>query len=177
MLPQLVGMPCAVCNERIPSSVDGRFCEVCGNPVHHGCTKSPPGLASNDEVLSVAEERACPRCGCDPSTPVAVQVRGVVLGRRVEAEIAPRVAVMQQNEHRKKLVNGALFAAVLLLGWGVVFLIDPPDDKPGYRLLGFLLVGFGSVFGVLAIVGARSQTAALDRFRGSDRSEKEEPPG
>jgi hypothetical protein len=38
-LGQLVGLNCVLCGERIPSTLDGRFCEGCQSPVHNDCVR------------------------------------------------------------------------------------------------------------------------------------------
>ena len=40
-MPQLVGCRCVLCEGRIASESEGRFCEGCGNPVHHACGLKP----------------------------------------------------------------------------------------------------------------------------------------
>jgi len=53
-MPQLVGLECAICNERVASMLDGEFCATCGNPVHKRCA-----------TPRVAKSGACAVCGAD----------------------------------------------------------------------------------------------------------------
>src|SRR5262249_39998084 len=70
-MEQLVGYACVVCGQRIDSIVEGRFCEVCGSPVHTGCVK-PDGPAPG----------ACAGCGGGRNGPAAQQVQSERSRRR-----------------------------------------------------------------------------------------------
>lgn len=62
-MPQLVGMPCVVCNQRIVAARDAEFCSSCGNPVHQRCREA---------YRSPADSTRCRRCGGDAAeAPVA----------------------------------------------------------------------------------------------------------
>lgn len=47
---QLVGQICTICERRISSDLDGRFCKGCASPVHNRCVR--PGSGTG-----------CPSCG------------------------------------------------------------------------------------------------------------------
>jgi hypothetical protein len=64
-MPQLVGLECVVCGQRIGSIIDGKFCDGCGNPIHAACRITSPA----------AESASCPQCGCNPATQIAREVR------------------------------------------------------------------------------------------------------
>jgi hypothetical protein len=55
-MAQLVGSICALCDKRISSILDGRFCKACGAPVHNECIN--PDLDAKDEDY-------CDLCGSD----------------------------------------------------------------------------------------------------------------
>lgn len=38
-MPQLVGQKCVLCQHQINSILEGKFCNLCGNPHHHRCRK------------------------------------------------------------------------------------------------------------------------------------------
>jgi hypothetical protein len=69
-MAQLVGQMCVVCKARIGSDLDGRFCSLCGCPVHAVCVPTD---------ASRKIEGACLACGAPP------------------AEIAPRREAAQQQ--------------------------------------------------------------------------------
>lgn len=63
--PQLVGQTCVHCGKRIPSEIDGRFCETCGAPAHDACLRpgagtgcrtcgAAAGAAENERVVTPA---------------------------------------------------------------------------------------------------------------------------
>jgi hypothetical protein len=123
MLPQLVGMSCAACSQRVGSVIDGRFCEVCGNPVHNGCAP-PPRSVSNDDLLSVREQPKCARCGCDPKTPVALAVHDVWLAQRAWSEVedqAPLLAASARYGHQRFVTRIVLAVWLLVLCVAVGF--------------------------------------------------------
>jgi len=61
-MSQLVGLPCAVCNERIGTVAEGRFCATCGSPVHTRCaTPWKRGAASCGTCGAAAELAATHR--------------------------------------------------------------------------------------------------------------------
>jgi hypothetical protein len=86
---QLVGLACRLCNNRIGSVLDARFCGTCHNPIHNACAASRPAsvegrcltcgvdLAAATEADRIDEQkrrppappppppvsRVCPRCG------------------------------------------------------------------------------------------------------------------
>jgi hypothetical protein len=64
-LPQLIGLKCAACQKAVVSVLDGEFCEACGNPIHKRCI----GAADRPSA------HRCERCGCDPNTELAREVR------------------------------------------------------------------------------------------------------
>ena len=57
-VPQLVGLPCAICDERIGNMLESAFCATCGNPVHDRC-RVPANTAS---------PATCPTCGTNLAT-------------------------------------------------------------------------------------------------------------
>lgn len=64
-LPQLIGLDCVTCRNRIGSVADATFCEECGNPVHMRCL----------ERDGVPSDVKCPICGGDPDSRIAKEVR------------------------------------------------------------------------------------------------------
>jgi hypothetical protein len=71
-MPQLIGLPCVICQKSIASIVDGAFCDGCGNPIHHRCQSA---------VAQPGTEK-CEQCGGDPASRIAKEVRGA---RQTEA--------------------------------------------------------------------------------------------
>jgi hypothetical protein len=116
-------MSCGVCSQRIGSEIDGRFCEGCGNPVHNSC--GPPAQpVSNDELLSVHQTPKCPRCGSDPNTPVAVQVRSVWLGYRAWKEVEDQAPLLETRAKLQRHLFGSrvcLVVSVFFLCLAVIF--------------------------------------------------------
>jgi hypothetical protein len=166
-------MSCAICAERIGAVIDGRFCEVCGNPVHNGCAKSPPAPASNDDVLSVAEEESCPRCGGDPKTPIAWELRRIVLSQRVAAEVAPRLANEERYAYWTKMHWYCTFMGLFILGWGVVFRTEPRLVED--RSLGYPLIVLGSLVAAGGLLLTLHQRSAARRYRRELWGEEDEP--
>jgi hypothetical protein len=64
-MPQLVGSPCTLCEQRIGSVLEGAFCDSCGRPYHYECRKSQSALANQGK---------CASCGGDTPNAVATQV-------------------------------------------------------------------------------------------------------
>ncbi|HQR06337.1 MAG TPA: hypothetical protein PLN21_05920 [Gemmatales bacterium] len=61
---QLIGEMCLVCQKRIASTIEGRFCDICGCGVHNKCVKpQPPEIAGTN----------CSGCGGDPRTRIIAQ--------------------------------------------------------------------------------------------------------
>jgi hypothetical protein len=179
---QLVGQNCAVCGNRIGSVVDGRFCEGCGNPVHDNCSKPAPEPVSNDELLSVADQQFCPRCGAIPQTVVAVEVRNERLAHRAAAEIAPLAdAARPYRTWRAVSRLFGLFGVVIILH-GILNLKLPPDPaSPAtpaeMRAIGRLAIIGGTVLVTVGLVFGWLKWNAGQRFRRVLAGEEEEPPG
>jgi hypothetical protein len=64
-MPQVANQLCGVCHERIPSLLEGRFCETCGSAVHYDCAsiatdRRPKSrcLGCNAELAFVEAQRA-----------------------------------------------------------------------------------------------------------------------
>src|SRR5687768_6392182 len=53
-MPQLVGLPCIHCQDRIWDELEGRFCPDCGSPVHRRCAH---------EKLETGAAVGCSTCG------------------------------------------------------------------------------------------------------------------
>src|SRR4051794_14773219 len=52
-MPQLVGLPCIHCKERIGDEFEGQFCPACSSPVHKHCA---------NEKLSTSMDAGCRVC-------------------------------------------------------------------------------------------------------------------
>ena len=63
-MPQLVGATCAICQQRIGSVLEGKFCSACDSPVHTKC--SQPGAGSDGK---------CSTCGVDTAAMQAARRR------------------------------------------------------------------------------------------------------
>jgi hypothetical protein len=187
MLPQLVGMSCSVCSQRIGMEIDGRFCEGCGNPLHNTC--GPPRQAvSNDELLSAHEQPKCPRCGCDPKTLIARQVREVWLGHRawkeMETEAPLLVASSQFWMQRRWLQFCAGVALVVLCAAIILVAVRGIGDDPE-GALACVGVPWAAAWGLLYLAKlARKKDEAAQALWDQATDEKErariergEPPG
>lgn len=174
MLPQLVGMSCAVCSQRVGSEVDGRFCEVCGNPIHNGCSKCPPAPASNDDILSVAEASECPRCGADPHLPIAVHIRRATIHDRVATEVAPfRRAVESDNWWKLLSGLGLILGAMLLVVGTVALASNPQGENRTFAILG---IGFGLTSFVAGVLFVGIRARAARHHRETENANDDEPP-
>lgn len=187
MLPQLVGMSCAACSQRIGMEIDGRYCEGCGNPIHNAC--GPPRQpVSNDELLSAHEQPKCLRCNCDPNTPIACQVRGVWLGHRawkeMEDEAPLLVASSQFQTQRRWLQFWAGVALVVLCVALVVVAVRGVGEDP-IGALACVGVPWVTAWGLLYLAKlARKKDEAAQALWDKATDEKErtriergEPPG
>ncbi|MFT3878650.1 MAG: hypothetical protein QM703_03205 [Gemmatales bacterium] len=56
---QLIGEMCLVCQKRIASTLEGRFCEICGCGVHNKCARPQSSEVTGNN---------CSGCGGDPRT-------------------------------------------------------------------------------------------------------------
>ncbi len=181
MLPQLVGRSCAVCDERIGSEVDGRFCEGCGNPIHNRCTTAAPSPAIGVDLLSVAEAVACPTCGGNPNNPIAVEVRHAILAARVKAELAPlRREASLYHWWRYFSVLGSLVGALLILFGVRLFFATPdptnPNSAADNQTFAYLEIGSGVFFGLAGLGFALLQSRAVRKFREARDGESNGPP-
>jgi hypothetical protein len=180
MLPQLVGMSCAACQQRIGSEIDGRFCEGCGNPVHDLCAPQAAS-GSNDELLTAHENAKCSRCGCAPMNPIAVEVRYATLARRFEKEVAP-VRGPAEMYNWWKLMSGvcALGGVIAILLGGLMFVKEPDPARPNSdqddRNFGYLSIFFGVFLLAFGAFCGWLQSMAARRFQQA-RDENEKPPG
>ncbi len=181
MIPQLVGMACVRCSGQINSEIDGRFCDVCGNPIHDRCSAVPPGPASYDDITDVGEAAECPRCKADPKTAIACAVREHRLQSLLAASPRPLQQAAEKLKGRKsatsvvgKLSFGAMAAGLIL------FLVADTDRAAAEygRFLGwFFLIG-GGVLLVASILLSRSTPHAERDLRriSWDEEEEKEPP-
>ena len=179
-LPQLVGMSCAVCGQRIGSTIDGRFCGGCGNPVHDRCSSDAALPASNDDLLSADDVAECPRCGAGTSRPVAVEVRRITLQQRVVAEIAPlqRTAELSLWWRFYGRLATLLGVVVTITGIGVFYAApDPaiPDAATKNRSFAYLAFCFGTVFILSGFLFGWFERRANRMHQAV--GEDEEPPG
>ena len=67
-MKQLVGLKCVVCQERIGSNLEGRFCSACDNAVHNKCCNTP------------IEAGACPGCGANLANAAALRAENDTKG-------------------------------------------------------------------------------------------------
>jgi len=161
-MEQLVGYACVVCGQRIDSIVEGRFCEVCGSPVHNGCVK-PDGTAPG----------ACAGCGGERNGPAAQQVQSERSRRRRTAaatypvsrvcpacgdsgfkRVAPERWVAYGSD-RVCRACGTRYTPPTPLWAGVVFVI-----------VGLVLLGFGLVGGVFSLLAVDVLALGYEGFLG-----------
>jgi hypothetical protein len=95
-MPQLVGLECALCNERIASMLEGEFCANCGNPVHKRCA-----------TPRVAKSGACEVCGADATA-------GAAHRQRSQEEAI---------DHERKARRYRTVAALVYVGGGLTLLV------------------------------------------------------
>lgn len=102
-MPQLVGVPCFFCGQRIESEWEGRFCPFCGFPSHNGCREAR---------LREAYVGSCPDCGVPKET-----VR-VIEQDREEGAVRQEEKVRRGQGLKQVAAGGivALFGVGCLLG-------------------------------------------------------------
>ena len=49
-MPQLVNSLCSVCEQRITSALDAKFCETCHHPVHLKCVDATRATREDNDV-------------------------------------------------------------------------------------------------------------------------------
>jgi hypothetical protein len=179
MLPQLVGMSCAICAERIGSEIDGRFCDACGNPIHDQCSKTPPGPATNEDVVSAGEASECPRCGSNPATTVSRVVREHRLLPPPTPEPTPLGKAAEQVESRKSASGICGTVGMGLLAVAVMLHLSDPGARPedDTSVVEAILVVLGVLLTVGSLLLYRSMQFAEREYRRIGWEEDEEPPG
>jgi hypothetical protein len=176
MLPQLVGMQCAVCTKRVGSEIDGRFCEVCGNPVHNRCATHPAGPALNDDILSVAAEAICSRCGACPHTQMAQMMRQLFIRQRIRVEVAPIQRTAESDYWWMRLTAVGLVSGLGLLVLCIV--ASTAAANPDDRTLARVGIVFGLAFLAGGLVSAWLRRAAWQRAQAEqDRAAREKEGG
>ncbi len=120
-MSQLIGLPCAICDRRIDTVLDGMFCEACGCPVHRGCARTrQSGPAS------------CGSCGASPEVIDAHRRRS----RREEAAFRHGY-----KTHRLAWGIAETAGGLVCLAFGVVTVL--PVAKPVILASGGALVLHG----------------------------------
>jgi hypothetical protein len=153
-LPQLIGLTCVRCKKGIASLLDAGFCGECGNPIHHSCAATSPEPAAD----------RCPRCGGDPDSDLAKEVRrerGTAQQAKTQAAVSHGVMVYPVNEVCPKCGKSE-FTRQRPQGWvsfawdrvckdcGTVY--SPPT--PLWAAIVFIVVGvllFGA--GAISVIG------------------------
>lgn len=130
-MPQLVGLGCIHCQQRIGDEWEGKFCEECDSPVHVRCV----------EKINIAEAgNVCIACGA----PAAV-VQQSALKQRTDVERHQKL-IKQQNAYK------ILGIALLVVLWGAIRLLihlsrgkDAGEliDALAILMVGVVLLGFG----------------------------------
>src|SRR5262245_32692002 len=96
-LPQLAGMNCVACQGNIASILEGAFCDECGNPVHKKCVGSKKEIPAD----------RCSRCGGDPKSEFATEVRRERGSAAQNLERAREQAASNRSSPAKYPVAGA----------------------------------------------------------------------
>jgi len=76
-MDQIVGRACAICNERIATVLDGRFCTTCHAAVHKECARPEP-----------EREGTCASCGA-PRDAMTWRKPAAVPGRAPGGKVSP----------------------------------------------------------------------------------------
>jgi len=140
-MPQLVGQRCVLCEQRIMTILDGRFCKACSQAVHDSCAKSDNLPRSNSH---------CPACGGNPSLRLSPDFAAG--GEKVKSAIKPtdlksldldEVIEVPENVSLPKwarrllslfLLKNIKLSQLTVAGWLLVFL-----SVPVMVLIGFWL--------------------------------------
>jgi hypothetical protein len=146
-MPQLVGVSCAICRERISNELESRFCRACGHPRHDVCARPPERPAF---IL-------CAACGA----PVDPAELPSLFGPFPVAKVCPKC-----NSSNYKRVKPM---AQLAYTWdrvcrvcGTRYVPPTPRWAPAIFVgVGLLLVGPALVFAVWALVRRKSPLCAL----------------
>lgn len=179
-MAQLVGSICVFCRQRIGSVLDGRFCDICNNPMHTSCIQPQ---------MNRSVEGRCPGCGMDmPAAQIRDQERKTrkqttsIPGNYPVSTVCPKCGSSEYSKRRSEkwiaftsdrvckacgtryIPPTPVWAAVvfilaglLLGGFGAIsiffhFMATNPLGIPAMACEGFL-----GIVGVLAIIhGIRS---------------------
>jgi hypothetical protein len=157
---QLVGQHCVRCGEGISSVLEGRFCEICGNPVHESCRYVILGDSMPIDVCAV--------CGGNRSLPTPrqraeVDKQAELTKKLAELGVKPSDLDKFNKEMPKRMLFGMLTKlGVLLLGMGLVgtliglFKRGPSSADPSLVPAFLALAAAGA--GLLVLLLALSRT-------------------
>lgn len=138
-MPQLVGLPCSICGERIGSVLDAAFCSACEYPVHNRC-KLP---------TTSARPTVCTGCGCDLSLAARREQEREVERQRRIATLPPPPSQMAEVKQLSAVWNVARFliGGFFVAMFGVFLLIE---GEP----VGLGAIGAGLVVAAVGVFGA-----------------------
>lgn len=125
-MPQLVNMHCVVCEQRISSALDARFCPGCMSPVHNACLKEN---AKRGEPT----ENTCKICGAIRDNPQAVAVRAQELNE-----------VVQSMRGHTDWTLASLGIIAFVVGF-VLFFGNRSGLLPTIPFAGFIVTGIGAL--------------------------------
>ena len=170
MLPQLVGLSCAVCSQRVGSEIDGHFCEGCGNPIHNACARRATPPVPTGRPPDAPDQPRCARCGCTSFTPVAERVRFV---REFERQLPTlRPYLLLRKQRITSLVMGGLAWMYV-----VCMYVSEWDDEWNLPRPMLWLYGFAGVVSFLfATLTYLWELRAKARWESAQASDSE-PPG
>src|SRR6516165_9422610 len=105
-MQQLVGLSCAVCGDRIDSTLEAEFCPACFGPVHLRCKRAGP-----------SSETACAACGGNLAHPVGLAVRQEKEKAAAKAAAAARALAERPTGLQLAVRNGFRLLACVGLGY------------------------------------------------------------
>ena len=140
-MPQIVGLPCAICSDRISAAFESAFCEKCGNAVHNRCRA--PGTPTT---------QTCSVCGTDLATSARLAEERERQRLEEEAKRPPPPPLeIERYYHYYQIARWLLGAVVaIMIGIRVMSL-----DEPGATAAGIGAMAASIIMGLVGVYLAR----------------------
>ena len=155
-MPQLVGRICTICQERVPSELDGHFCQACGNPVHAACSHTSQ------------EANTCGTCGTNHRAADRAQAKEEEARQANIRQSPPPPPLDVETAYRayKKIKEGyqsitVVLTGLVIIGIGMALLLvsdlrsDPKSLSTGEWVAGLAALLVGVVVSGLGLFSLR----------------------
>jgi hypothetical protein len=109
---QLVGQKCLICQQKLESILEGRFCEQCGCPIHNTCSERPREQRAPD---------SCEQCGTPRQIAVEHRAQWEKTHARHDTEVRVSLGLRNIGLGLVWILGGtlaSLFCTALTIGGG-----------------------------------------------------------